>query len=101
VPLLPTLAARRAALLQHWRLAVEHYGGEAAALPSVRMHAIKYAQFHPEPVWARERMVAVKRPEHLVPAVEAVFDPARDGGRRELRPDDVVVPAESAAETAS
>jgi hypothetical protein len=61
------------------------------------MHAIKYAQFHPEPVWARERMVAVKRPEQLVAAVEAVFDPGRDGERRLLRPDDAVVPVENLA----
>jgi nifR3 family TIM-barrel protein len=96
-PLLPSLLQRRAALLQHWQLAVGHYGGEAAALATVRMHAIKYAQFHPEPVWARERMVAVKRPEQLVAAVEAVFDPGRDGERRLLRPDDAVVPVENLA----
>lgn len=95
VPLLPSLAERRDALLQHWQLAVSFHGGEAAALASVRMHAIKYAQFHPEPIWARECMVAVKRPEQLPAAIATVFDPARDGERRPLRRDDVVIPADN------
>ncbi|HEX6812920.1 MAG TPA: tRNA-dihydrouridine synthase [Planctomycetota bacterium] len=93
-PLRPTAAQRRAALLRHWQLAVPVYGGDRQALPHVRMHAIKYAQYHRDPVWARERFVTMRAPEHLVPLVEEVFADRCDAGvRRELEPADAVVPA--------
>lgn len=93
VAMAASLGQRRTALLRHWQLAVEFYGGEPAALPSVRMHAIKYAQYHPAPERARDAMVAVRRPEQLVPAIEAVFDPAGEGTVRPLGEADTVVPA--------
>ncbi len=93
VPTAPTCAEQRAALLQHWELAVPHYGGAAAALPSVRMHAIKYAQYHTRPVWARDQIVAVRTHDVFAATVASVFADAHDGGvRRELRPSDAVVP---------
>jgi nifR3 family TIM-barrel protein len=93
-PRQPTCAEQRAALARHWQIAVAFYGDEAAALPPVRMHAIKYGQYHRQPVWARERLVAVRRPADLLPAVEDVFADWHDGGlARELRPEDAVVPA--------
>ncbi|MBK8095735.1 MAG: tRNA-dihydrouridine synthase [Planctomycetes bacterium] len=98
--LVPTLRQQRDALLEHWRLAVAFYGGEAAALSSVRMHAIKYAQYHPSPVQARERMVAVRSPVQLVATVEELFDPALDQDvAKVLRREDAVVPAMSAGDS--
>lgn len=92
-PQAPTLRRQRAALRRHGELAERHYGAERA-LPKVRMHAIKYCQYHPEPVWARDQLVMVKGLTALWAAVDAVFDPARDGDVvRELRPEHAVVPA--------
>lgn len=92
-PRAPTLAQQRAALLRHWQLAVAHYGVDRA-VPAARMHAIKYCQYHPQPIAARDRMVAVRTAADLAAAIGAVFDPALDGGvLRELRPEDAVVPA--------
>jgi nifR3 family TIM-barrel protein len=73
----PTCAQQQAALLRHWQLAVEHLGSESKALPIVRMHAIKYGQHHPDPVWARDQFVAVRTPAAFVPTVKAVFDGER------------------------
>lgn len=90
----PTAAARRAALHRHWQLAVPFYGDERRALPHARMHAIKHGQYHPQPTWARERMVTMRGPEHYAPLVEEVFaDRFDEGLARELRPEDAVVPA--------
>jgi nifR3 family TIM-barrel protein len=89
----PTAAMQRAAILRHWQLAVPYYGNERAALPHVRMHVIKYGQYHPEPVWARERLVTLRGPEGLLPLVEEVFaDRFDEGLARQLRPEDAVVP---------
>jgi nifR3 family TIM-barrel protein len=89
----PTGAMQRAALLRHWRLAVPFYGDERRALPYVRMHAIKYGQYHREPAWARDRLVTMRGPELFAPLVEEVFaDRFDDGVARELRPEDAVVP---------
>ena len=90
----PTAAMVRAALLRHWQVAVPFYGGERPALPHVRMHAIKYGQYHREPLWARDRLVTMRGPEVFVALVEEVFADRFDDGRaRELRPEDAVVPA--------
>lgn len=90
----PTAAAVRAALRRHWQLAVPFYGGERQALPHVRMHAIKYGQYHRDPVAARERLVQWRAPESFDGMIDEVFADASDGGRtRELTPADAVVPA--------
>lgn len=90
----PTMAMVRAALSRHWQLAVPFYGGEAKALPHVRMHVIKYGQYHRDPIWARERLVTLRTPADLPRLVEEVFADGFDAGRpRELRPEDAVVPA--------
>jgi tRNA-dihydrouridine synthase B len=90
----PTMAEQRAAMLRHWQLAVPFYGGEAKALPHVRMHVIKYGQYHRDPIHARERLVTLRTPADLPRLVEEVFADAFDEGRaRELRPEDAVVPA--------
>jgi nifR3 family TIM-barrel protein len=90
----PTSAEQRHALLRHWQLAVPFYGSERHALPHVRMHAIKYGQYHRDPVWARERLVAMRGPEDFVRLVDEVFaDRHGDGVRRELESEDAVVPA--------
>lgn len=90
----PTCAMQRAAIERHWQLALPFYGDEKRALPPVRMHVIKYAQYHREPVWAREQLVRVRKPEDLFARVEEVFDDRFDEGRsRELSREDAVVPA--------
>ncbi|MGK0302708.1 MAG: hypothetical protein ACI89X_003594, partial [Planctomycetota bacterium] len=46
------------------------------------------------PVWAREQLVRVKKPEELLARVAEVFDDRFDEGRtRELSREDAVVPA--------
>jgi nifR3 family TIM-barrel protein len=90
----PTMAMVRAALHRHWTLAVPFYGDARRALPHARMHAIKYGQYHRDPVWARERMVTMRGPEHWQPLCDEVFADAFDAGRaRELTAADAVVPA--------
>lgn len=94
MPLRPTCAQQRAAIARHWQLAVPFYRDERKALPPVRMHVIKYAQYHPEPVWAREQLVRVRQPEDLFAKVDEVFDDRFDEGRsRELTREDAVIPA--------
>ena len=93
-PRRPTCAEQRAAIRRHWEVALPFYGDERRALPPVRMHVIKYGQYHADPVWARERLVAIRGPEQLLPAVEEVFDDRFDAGRDgALRREDAVVPA--------
>lgn len=93
-PRRPTCAQQRAALHRHYALAVPFYGGEAKALPHVRMHAIKYAAYHREPEWARERMVAIRGPADFALRVDEVFDDRHDEGVvRDLLPGDAIVPA--------
>lgn len=90
----PTGAQQRRAILRHWELAVPYYGGERQALPHVRMHAIKYGQYHKDPVWARERLVTMRGPAELAPLVAEVFADRHDEGRaRELGPADTVAPS--------
>ena len=89
----PTCAQQRAALARHWQVAAPFYGGERQALPHVRMHAIKYGQYHKDPVWARERLVTMRGPEDLLRLVDEVFADLYDEGGRELRVEDAVVPA--------
>ncbi|MFM1870864.1 MAG: putative tRNA-dihydrouridine synthase [Planctomycetota bacterium] len=92
-PQRPWCREQRAAIARHWQLAVPYYGGESKALPHVRMHAIKYGQYHPDPVWARERLVGMRGPSDLLPLVDEVFADRFDEGRsRELLPEDAVVP---------
>ena len=93
-PLRPTCAEQRAAIARHWELAVPFYRDERRALPPVRMHVIKYAQYHADPVWAREQLVRVRQPEDLFEKVAEVFDDRFDEGRpRELSREDAVIPA--------
>lgn len=90
----PTMAMVRAALLRHWQLAVPFYGDARRALPHARMHAIKYGQYHRDPLWARERMVTMRGPETWDPLVDEVFADRFDDGRaRELTAADAIVPA--------
>ncbi|MFO1031050.1 MAG: tRNA-dihydrouridine synthase family protein [Planctomycetota bacterium] len=90
----PTMAMMRAALSRHWQLAVPFYGDPRRALPHARMHAIKYGQYHRDPVWARERLVTMRGPEHWEPLVEEVFADRFDEGRvREMTAADAVVPS--------
>ena len=92
--LLGGLADQRQALLRHWELAREHYGKEKLVVSNVRTHAIKYAQYHPDPVGAREQLVRVRSAAELAERVATVFDDRHDDGpRRELRRDEAVVPA--------
>jgi nifR3 family TIM-barrel protein len=83
-PRAPTLREQRDALRMHWQLAAAHYGKGRAVTP-VRMHAIKYAQHHPDPIAARDAMVAVRSAADLTRAIETVFDPAGDTEPRALR----------------
>ncbi|MCR9246635.1 MAG: tRNA-dihydrouridine synthase [bacterium] len=93
-PLRPTVADQRQALLRHWDLAREHYGKEKLVVSSVRTHAIKYAQYHPDPVAAREQLVRVRSAAELAERIADVFDDRHDDGpRRELRREEAVVPA--------
>lgn len=93
-PLRPTCAEQRGAIRRHWELASPFYGDDRRALPPVRMHVIKYAQYHPEQVWAREQLVRVRSVEDLFKKVEEVFADRFDEGRpRELAREDAVVPA--------
>jgi tRNA-dihydrouridine synthase B len=90
----PTMAMVRAALARHWQLAVPFYGDARRALPHARMHAIKYGQYHRDPLWARERMVTMRGPETWEPLVDEVFADRFDDGRlRELTAADAIVPA--------
>lgn len=85
------------ALSRHLELAKEQQGD--AALSSVRTHAIKYAQFHREPIRARTTMVAVRSLSELERAIGSLF---LDGNEHEvpqpLSRADAVVPAMSMAE---
>jgi len=93
-PLRPTCAEQRAAIARHWELAVPFYRDERRALPPVRMHVIKYAQYHADPVWAREQLVRARQPADLFEKVAEVFDDRFDEGRpRELSREDAVIPA--------
>jgi hypothetical protein len=88
------MAMVRAALLRHWQLAVPFYGDARRALPHARMHAIKYGQYHRDPVWARERLVTMRGPEYWQPLVDEVFADRFDEGRvLELSAADAVVPS--------
>lgn len=90
----PTMAMVRAALARHWQLAVPFYGDARRALPHARMHAIKYGQYHRDPLWARERLVTMRGPETWDPLVDEVFADRFDDGRvRELTAADAIVPA--------
>jgi nifR3 family TIM-barrel protein len=90
----PTALQQRVAMHRHWQLAVPFYGGESKALPHARMHIIKYGQYHPDAIWARQRLVTLRTPADLLPLVDEVFaDPLFAGLSRELRPEDAVVPA--------
>lgn len=93
-PTRATCAQQRAAIQRHWELAVPFYRDERRALPPVRMHVIKYAQYHKDPVWAREQLVRAKKPDELFAAVDEVFADRFDEGRpMDLSREDAVVPA--------
>lgn len=91
-PRRPTCAEQRAAMQRHLELALPFYGNEKTALGHIRMHVIKYAQYHRDPVWARTRCVTIRRFEDLLPTIAAVFADEFDFGARELRREDAVVP---------
>ena len=94
IPQRATCAQQRAAIHRHWELAVPFYRDERRALPPARMHVIKYGQYHKDPIWAREQLVRVKKPEELLARVAEVFDDRFDEGRsRDLSREDAVVPA--------
>lgn len=94
MPQRPTCAQQRAAIRRHWEVALPFYRDERRALPPVRMHVIKYAQYHKDPVWAREQLVRLKKPDEIFARVDEVFADRFDEGRsRELRREDAVVPA--------
>jgi tRNA-dihydrouridine synthase len=94
IPQRATCAQQRAAIYRHWELAVPFYRDERRALPPARMHVIKYGQYHKDPIWAREHLVRVKKPEELLARVAEVFDDRFDEGRsRDLSREDAVVPA--------
>ena len=93
-PQRPSCAQQRAAIERHWQLALPFYGDERRALPPVRMHVIKYAQYHSDPVWAREQLVRVRQPADLHARVAEVFaDRFDDGDARDLHREHAVVPA--------
>jgi len=93
-PLRPTCAQQRAAIRRHWEVALPFYRDEKRALAPVRMHVIKYSQYHKDPVWAREQFVRLKKPEEIFARVDEVFADRFDEGRsRELSREDAVVPA--------
>lgn len=100
-PLRPTPAQQREALHEHWEIARGHYGADRVALPHVRMHAIKYGQYHPDPIGARQRLVAIRGPEDLLPTIDAVFAD-RPGEQRAspLLPEHTVVPQLSSCDAA-
>jgi tRNA-dihydrouridine synthase B len=94
MPKRPTAAMQRAAIERHWQLALPFYGDERRALPPVRMHVIKYAQYHRDHVWARDQLVRVRKPEELFGKVAEVFHDRFDEGRTvDLLRSDAVVPA--------
>jgi nifR3 family TIM-barrel protein len=92
-PQRPAPALQRQALHRHWQVALGVHGDERRALPHVRMHAIKYAQYHRDPAWARGRLVAVRDAAGLLAAVDDVFADRHDDGVRELLPEHAVVPS--------
>jgi len=92
----PTRAQVGAALRRHWQLAREHFGSDA--LGAVRTHAIKYGQYHPDPLAARRRLVAVRSDAQLDSAIAELFFAGGDDGAPEpLLPEHAVVPAAAAA----
>ena len=89
----PTCADQRRAILRHQELSADFYGKEKLVVGHTRTHAIKYAQYHPDPVWAREQLVRVRSPEQLDERILDVFDDRHDDGeRRALRREDAVGP---------
>jgi nifR3 family TIM-barrel protein len=97
-PLRPTVDEQRAALELHWDTAREHYD-LPRAVATTRRHAIKYAQYHPEPTAAREALVAVRSSPALERALDSVFDATRWGAvpPGPVRPEDAIVPVRSQA----
>jgi nifR3 family TIM-barrel protein len=97
VPMRPTHAQLARALMRHLELTVAQYGDRA--LSSLRSHAIKYAQFHREPIRARTTMVAARNLVELESSISALFFCDETDERAEpLSPTDAIVPSMSAAE---
>lgn len=93
VPMRPACADQRRAILRHQELSRDFYGKEKLVVGHTRTHAIKYAQYHPDPVWAREQLVRVRSPQQLDERILDVFDDRHDDGeRRALRREDAVGP---------
>jgi len=89
----PTCAEQRAAIRRHLELALPFYNKDHLALKRVRTHAIKYGQYHRDPVWARMRMVSVRSFDDLETCIDEVFaDKNGEGSPRELRREDTVAP---------
>ena len=94
VPARPTCSEVGSALRRHIELGRQWLGSRA--FRPLRTHAIKYVQYHPDPVFAREQMVAVRNDAQLDAAVEALFDSGRYADVREpLRPEHAIIPAKS------
>ena len=89
-PFAPSALQQAAALRRHVELQRAFCGNDSAALAAVRTHAIKYAQYHPDPVAARQRMVAVRTLADLDAAIAQLFL-GRDG-----EPVRALAPADSA-----
>ncbi|MFV0444601.1 MAG: tRNA dihydrouridine synthase [Planctomycetaceae bacterium] len=58
LPLPPSVADQRIALVRHWKLAVSTYAGRA--INTMRKFAIKYARSHPQYVEVRNAFAAVR-----------------------------------------
>lgn len=58
MPPLPSIHEQRDVLREHWSLAVELHGEQAAGR-SMRKFAIKYARCHPDPLAVRDAFIAV------------------------------------------
>ena len=94
VPMRPTCADVGRALRRHLEIGRQLLGPRAQR--TLRTHAIKYAQFHPDPLLARRQMVSVRDDAQLDAAVASLFDPARYPDRSEpLRPEHAIIPARS------
>ena len=95
-PMRPSAAQQAAALRRHVELQHAHCGNERATLAAIRTHAIKYAQYHADPIAARQRMVTVRTLAELEAAIEAVYGGRPDDVARPLTEADAVIPEMSA-----
>jgi tRNA-dihydrouridine synthase len=86
----PTVAEQRAALEEHFELAMQIHG-ESTAGRRMRKMGIKYARFHPEAAEVKKRFIAVRGLAHWSAVLAEFYDDDRPG----------VWPAEAAADEVS